>query len=228
MTKFFKLLFISLVAIFTFNHTIYAQDIKLNTHTGYVFNDRFDSRFDDFNFYNGKIKGGLQWGGSIEVMANEDYGIELTYLRQKTSVPLTYYYYGRQFQNFNAGINYILLGSNRYIDVDSKMVKPYVGAQAGLMVVHWSNPYSVNPEDVYNGSGDITKFAWGAKMGTELWFSDRVGLKLQAQLLSAVQSIGGSFYFGTGGSGAGLSANSSIFQFGLNGGLTFNLSTDKK
>lgn len=209
-------------------YTIQAQDLKINTQAGYVFDDRFDSRYDDFNFYYGKLKGGFQWGGGLEYMVDEDYGIEVSYIRQKTTVPLNYYYYGRQFQNFNAGINYILLGSNRYIDLDSKMVKPFVGFQAGLFVAHWSNPYSSNPDNVYNGSGNITKFAWSAKMGTELWFSDAVGLKLQAQLLSAVQSFGGGFYFGTGGTGAGLSANSSIFQFGLGGGLTFKLATDKK
>lgn len=205
-----------------------AQELKLNTQAGYVFDNRFDSRYDDFNFYYGKIKGGFQFGGGLECMVNEDYGIELSYIRQKTTVPLNYYYYGRQFQNFNAGINYIILGTNRYIDVDSKMVKPFAGAQAGLAVLHWSNPYSNNPDAVYNGSGNITKFAWGAKLGTELWMNEIIGLRLQAQVLSAVQSFGGGFYFGTGGSGAGLSANSSIFQFGLSGGLTIQLTSDSK
>jgi len=42
-------------------------------------------------------------------------------------------------------------------------------------------------------------------------------------LLSAVQSLGGSFYFGTGGSGAGVSAYSTMYQWGLGGGLTLKL-----
>jgi hypothetical protein len=46
---------------------------------------------------------------------------------------------------------------------------------------------------------------------------------LQAQLLSAVQSVGGGFFFGTGGSGAAVTANSSMYQFELGGGLVFKM-----
>jgi hypothetical protein len=39
--------------------------------------------------------------------------------------------------------------------------------------------------------------------------------------MSAVQSAGGGLYFGTGGGGAGVSTYSSMYQFGLGGGLAF-------
>lgn len=223
-----KNIFLSAFVLFFFSLSAGAQDLKFNTQAGFVFDDRFDSRFDAFNYYNGRLNGGFQWGAGLEYLVNDDYGVEINYIRQSTKVPLNYYYYGPKFQNFDANLNYVLIGTNRYFDVDSKMIKPFFGAQVGLVVVNWSNPYSISPDNHYNGSGNITKFAWGAKTGTEVWFTDAIGLKLQAQLLSAVQSVGGGFYFGTGGSGAGLSANSSIFQFGLGGGLTFKLSQDKK
>ena len=37
------------------------------------------------------------------------------------------------------------------------------------------------------------------------------------------QGFGGGAYFGTGGAGFALSSYSSIYQFGLGGGLTFKL-----
>lgn len=49
------------------------------------------------------------------------------------------------------------------------------------------------------------------------------GIRLQAQLLSPVQAAGGGFYFGTGGSGIGVSTYSSIYQFNLGGSLVFRL-----
>jgi hypothetical protein len=78
-----------------------------------------------------------------------------------------------------------------------------------------------NPEN--GNSSSATKFAWGLRLGANIWATEKVGVKLQAQLFSAVQSAGGGFYFGTGGSGVGLSTYSTIYQFGLGGGLTFKL-----
>jgi hypothetical protein len=50
-----------------------------------------------------------------------------------------------------------------------------------------------------------------------------VGVKLQAQLLSITQSVGGGVFFGTGGASAGISSYSSVYQFSLGGGLVFEL-----
>jgi hypothetical protein len=78
-----------------------------------------------------------------------------------------------------------------------------------------------NPE---TGRSDTkTKFAWGAKLGLNIWASDNVGIKMQAGLLSAVQAAGGGFYFGTGGGGAGISTYSTFYQFNIGGGLTFRM-----
>ena len=64
---------------------------------------------------------------------------------------------------------------------------------------------------------------WGVHAGANIWASDKIAIKIQGQLLSAVQAVGGSLYFGTGGAGAGVSTYSSMLQFGIGGGLTYNL-----
>ena len=70
-----------------------------------------------------------------------------------------------------------------------------------------------NPDN--GNTKNVTKFSWGLKAGAILWASETVGLKLQAQLLSAVQAVGGGFYFGGYGlvcceaaTGPSLAANS--------------------
>ena len=78
-----------------------------------------------------------------------------------------------------------------------------------------------NPET--GDFGSATKFAWGLRLGSNIWVSEKIGLKIQAQLLSATQSMGGGLYFGTGGAGAGVSTYSSYYQFNLGGGLVFKL-----
>ena len=72
-----------------------------------------------------------------------------------------------------------------------------------------------------------TKFAWGLRLGANIWASEKMAIKLQGQLMSAVQGAGGGLYFGTGGAGVGVSTYSSMLQFGLGGGITFALGGSK-
>ena len=69
----------------------------------------------------------------------------------------------------------------------------------------------------------MTKFAWGIRGGVNVWATEKVGIKLQAHLLSAVQSMGGGLTIGTGGVGVGATSYSSMYQFTLGGGLAFKL-----
>jgi hypothetical protein len=48
----------------------------------YVFDDKFDSYYSSSDYYNGKFKGGLQWGVGLEYMPTPMNGIELLYLNQ--------------------------------------------------------------------------------------------------------------------------------------------------
>jgi hypothetical protein len=82
----------------------------------------------------------------------------------------------------------------------------------------------INTENRANGkTANSTNFAWQLRGGGNIWVSEKVAIKLNAQLQSAVQSVGGGFYIGTGGTGAGVSSYSSLLQFGLGGGVVFKL-----
>jgi opacity protein-like surface antigen len=195
-----------------------AQHIRLNGYTSYVFDDKVDGYYDANNNYAGTIKGGFLWGAGIEFSPRPFYGIELSYLRQDSHLPdFTYYDGGRKrTTNLKFANNWIMIGGLRYFPTHSERVEPYVGGQLGIALINTDNPL--------NGvSNSYTKFAWGFKGGANIWLTDKVALKLQAQLLSAVQALGGGFYLGTGGAGVGVSSYSSLLQFNLGGGLSFKL-----
>lgn len=184
---------------------------RINALAGFVFDDSFDSYYDANSYYDGRLKGGFQWGVGTEYMIRELYGVELLYLRQDTEAPVTYFQNGVKDTNFDLGINYILLSGNRYFKLNSPLT-PYAGIMVGVGIIDIDNPD--------NGrSSNATKFSWGVKGGTNINVSPRFAFKLQAQLLSAVQGAGGGVYFGTGGLSTGLSTYSSILQFGFNGGI---------
>lgn len=192
-------------------------DIRLNGYAGYVFDDAVDSYYDANNFYNGKILGNFMWGVGIESKINRATGVELSYLREDTKAPMRYLGGSGLAKNkdFNIGINYIMLGVNRYFGANPK-VEPYIGPMLGMAIVSIKNP---DP----GGNSSITKFAWGLKTGANIWATPKVALKLQMQLISVTQGFGGGAYFGTGGVGVGLQSYSSVLQFGLGGGLAFKL-----
>ncbi len=195
-----------------------AQKARLNIYAGYAFDDQFDSYYDAYNYYDGTIEGSLQWGAGFEYMLHHATGVELVYLRQDTKAPTRYLtdnYNGTvQFADFDMAINYILVSGNRHFGKPDGRVDGFAGLMMGMVVADVEIPST-------GSSASTTKFAWGLKGGANIWITDNIGIKLMAQMVSATQSMGGSVYFGTGGTGAGLSSYSSIYQFTLGGGLAF-------
>lgn len=196
----------------------FEPHLRINGYTFYAFDDKVDSYYSSTDYYRGTIKGGFQWGGGLEYMMIPDQGIELSYLRLDSKAPMEYYNRNSdrvEYTEFDVATNYILIGGNRYFGMNPK-VEPYGGLQAGMAIFNVTNPDS-------GRSGNSTKFAWGAKLGLNIWATDKVGLKVQTGLVSAVQAAGGGFYFGTGGAGVGVSTYSTFYQFYIGGGLTFSM-----
>ena len=215
--------FLTIVVLILFGHQQaksqnYPTDgVLLKGYGLYVFDDRFDARFDFNRYYEGKIKGGLQWGLGLEYRPNSEVGIELLYLRQDTNAPTSYLIgLEPEFTDFDLGVNYIMLGGLRHAQLGAGNVEGFGGLMGGAMIAKATNPATGNDDTA-------TKFAWGVKGGLTFWASERAGLMIQAQLLSVVEGIGGGFYFGTGGPGAGVSTYSTMYQFGLGGGVVFKL-----
>jgi hypothetical protein len=197
----------------------YSQGVRLNIYGNYVFDDKIDSYYSNTNYYNGKIKGGFLWGGGVEYRVHEQYGVELMYLRLDSKASMEYYDIGQnniQQKNIDLGINYIMVGGARSARAHGSKTEGYGGFLLGMAIIDTKDPEK-------GVSSSATKFAWGARLGANIWGSEKVGIKLQAQLLSVPQGAGGGLYFGTGGSGAAVSTYSTMLQFVLGGGLTFRL-----
>jgi hypothetical protein len=192
----------------------FGQNARLNFYSSYVFDDSFETYNSSTNYYSGKVKGGYQWGAGVEFKVKDDYGVELLYFRQDTKANTAYYNLAQVERQIDLGVNYALVGFNKYIQKDK--LEPFGGLLLGAMFASDKNP---QPSE----ESSITKFALGFRLGTNIWASDRVAIKLQAQLLTSVQGLGGGIYFGTGGAGTGVSTYSTITQMCLGGGLTFKL-----
>ncbi|HRI86424.1 MAG TPA: hypothetical protein PK536_13355 [Ignavibacteria bacterium] len=215
---FTAVLFLGLVNILS------AQSYKINLYSGYTFEDNIEAVTSNNNYFKGTINSGYQWGAGFEYILKPTYGIELAYFRQDTDFPVNFSTNNNitdTNRTFGLGMNFIMLAGNKYIPIPGSILTPYGGLMVGMSIMN-------NKDPLPGAETSITNFAWGGRAGVFLNFSNNVGLKLHAQLLSAVQSFGGGLYLGTGGVGAGLDTESSMYQFGMGGALVFQFGAKPK
>ncbi|MGL6268274.1 MAG: outer membrane protein, partial [Chitinophagaceae bacterium] len=156
-----------------------------------------------------------------EFMVRPDMGVELSYYRMDTEAPINYVNVNPipKFTTFNVDLNWIMLGGVKYFKANPK-IEPYGGFMLGAGIVNANNPD--------NGiSQNSTEFAWGLKGGVNIWATEKIGLKLQTNLMSMVQAVGGGLFLGSGGASVGVSAFSTLLQFSLGGGLVIKLGGDE-
>jgi hypothetical protein len=207
-----------ILSVFVFSvlfSSAYAQEKRINLYGAYVFDDEV-SAYDSYNYgFGGKIKGGFQYGAGLEFISHKDIGFELLWIGQTTQGQLNYYnsyYVGGTPLTLDLNLNFAMLGINRYMRNPDSKVETFAGIMLGCLFE------SAKYQDF---SQSAEKFSWGLRLGANIWASEKIAVKLQAQILSAVQAAGGSVYFGTGGTGAGVSTYSSMLQCSLGGGLTY-------
>lgn len=218
---YFYLLFALLITVITNNAD--AQNVRLNLYSAYNLDDEIDAVTNNNNYFNGTIKAGYQWGVGIEYIVKPTYGVELLYHRMDTDVDVNYTSGNitDTSQTFGLGSNFIMLAGNKYFPIPKSVVSLYTSLMVGMSIME-------NKDPLPSAESSVTNFAWGGRAGANFMFSKNVGLKLHAQLMSAVQSVGGGFYLGTGGVGAGLDSESSMYQFGFGGALVIQFGGSSK
>jgi hypothetical protein len=216
----------SWIIIFTFLISAslsFAGEKRFNLYGGYVLDDKFDSYYDPYNYFNGKIKGGFQYGAGVEFFLPPFNGAEITYIGQHTTAPTYYYPSGTNTPSeerkkiLDLNFNYVLGGFTRYFLKEGKKLEPYGSLMLGALFANANDPESGEDRN-------SVKFSWALRAGTNLMVSDKLGFKFQAMLLSTVQTAGGTLYFGSGGYSPGTTTASSMLQLSFSGGLVYKLS----
>jgi hypothetical protein len=195
-----------LIAVSSFGQT----SVELIPTAGYT----FPARTDFYNTY-GRINGGLNLGGSVKFNLNSDFGIEFLYNHMNTQSGLYQYGSGGKLAGGDLAFDYIMVGAVQSFKIPNSTVRPFIGGFLGAAVL--------TPGASTTAYSSDTRFAVGFQLGTNIYFTPRIGLQLKAQLLSPVDASGSGYYFGNIGPGAGISTYSDLYQFSLNAGLIIGL-----
>jgi hypothetical protein len=207
--KKYMLLFAALVCI---SFSMKAQKtVEVTPFGGYVFPGTMYS--DNGEVY---LNGNAQYGGIISIGVSRVVDVDLLYNRSDTKADLSSYYtllgYDSQVP---LSINYMHVGFTKNFRVNP-MISPFIGFNLGACLFYPKEDNGVKYQDAWF-------FSMGMNGGAKVYFSKRVGLRLQAQLLMPVQGSGFSMFVGTGGASGGVSVYSTLVQFGFTGGLIFRL-----
>ncbi|SMD45224.1 Outer membrane protein beta-barrel domain-containing protein [Aquiflexum balticum DSM 16537] len=184
-----------------------AQGVEITPFTGYTFQA-------GFNISGGRafLRDGQTWGGMMGFSLNEATEVELGYSYMGTSAVAR----SNSLQeniDIPAQVHYATIGANRLFPTSDKMTF-FAGGKLGTGTVAF-------PDGEYR---NITKFAVGFQGGMKYYASDRVGIRLQANLMMPIVGVGTSLWWSPGsGTAVGLSGWSPIAQFGFTGGLVFRL-----
>lgn len=180
-----------------------AQKVEITPQFGYQVGAKY-------NYYGGyvKLKGSEQYGLTFGINATEDITVEFMWAQQNSEVSVKdFQFYPRETDLTDVVVNHYQIGAIHMFGYSD--ARPFVGLSAG-----WS---TFSPDlDRYDGT---TTFTLGLTGGLKYFFTDRVGIRIQSQLLMPV-SWGG-VYVGSGG--GGVTAGGSILQLNFSGGLIIGL-----
>ena len=198
-----KHIFIVMAISLALAHSISAQKVEITPHYGYQVGAKY-------NYYGGyiKLKSSDQYGLTFGINASDDITLEFMWAQQNSSVRIKdFQFYPSETELTDVVVNHYQLGAIHMFGYNE--ARPFIGLSAG-----WS---TFNPDiDLYDGT---TTFTLGISGGLKYFFSNRIGIRIQSQLLMPV-SWGG-VYIGSGG--GGVTAGGSILQLNFSGGLIVGL-----
>ena len=202
-----KIILVLTVALFL-PFVMKAQTVEVTPFGGYVFPGTMQGDYGDI-----RIRDNAQYGGMISIAVSRVMDVDLIYNRSDTKAEVTYFnpVNNIKYLEVPLSINYMHIGFTKNFRINPT-VSPFFGLNLGACLF--------SPKEKY---ADAWFFSMGINAGAKVYFSKRVGLRLQAQGMMPVQGTAFSMFVGTGGSGGSVSVYSTLFQFGFTGGLIFRL-----
>jgi hypothetical protein len=115
--------------------------------------------------------------------------------------------------NTETGVHYATIGYNRLFPTSEK-VQIFTGLKVGSGTLDARN----------NDFNSITRFTAGIQAGVKYFISEKVGIRVQTNLMMPITNVGASLWWSSGGGPqVGVSSFSSIVQFGFTGGLVIRI-----
>ena len=203
MKKSFLLALFSTATIF-----VSAQVIEVTPLFGYTVSGKVDAYYGTYD-----VKDDIMYGGLLGVQITDNSYVELSYRRNDPQLNITSLADGNSIRDI--GIEQYMVGYLHEF-LDGK-IKPFAVGNIGL--------------SRYFGKAKNTDRYWFLApdfgVGAKMFFSDRIGIRLQTDLIMPLEFSGSGIFCGIGTGGSGCSAdivfNVPIVHWNLTAGLIIRL-----
>jgi len=192
------------------NHSLAQLSFEITPSYGYLISTNVRTTEGDL-----VIKDLPDYGLTLDIGHSNIQGakLQLMYNRQDTRMELKEYPSGARKELFDMIIEYWQIGVVREVPMQSKKFTPY--GVVGLGAANFNPVGSMWTNEWF--------FAAHFGGGVKMFFSDAVGIRLQARALFPFSFSGGSLWCGTGGCSIGMGSYSSIMQFDFTAGIIIAL-----
>ncbi len=203
--------FIKLVVVVLFltsaNNSFSQATIDLSPFYGWQMNGRI-------KFYEGELKtdDNPLFGVTMDVLLAPGMGLRFLYSRTETTSYFKSYGSGFIDNSYNIVNEYYQIGSIK--SIVNGNIEPFGAFTLGAARFH--------PLDAVQ-TDDVWRFSITAGLGVKIFFTEKIGLKLQGDFMMPMYFQGVGFYFGGGGSGLTVNGSVPLLQGNFNAGLVFRL-----
>jgi opacity protein-like surface antigen len=208
-------LLIFVITLFVYHPDVSAQKLEITPFYGYMFAGKVTGYYGDLN-----IRDDGMYGLILDISVNPEMQLELYYSRTDTRVDFVEYR-GPTYRLTDASVNYFQIGVLRPAKKMDNIIIYGTGSLGATLFSPSGESYNETPEDYYYEDWWLFSLTLGG--GAKIFFSEKIGLRLEGRLMMPITWAGGGFMVGTGGSGFYLGGGSAILQGSLMAGLTFKL-----
>ena len=181
-----------------------AQQIEITPFAGYMWGG-------DLRVYTGEIRGsdGLNFGLALDYTLNPGTQLEGFWLLQSGTMNFKEYgVYEDEDHLFDANTNYIHLGVLQEMGQGATF-RPFGTLGLGTTIFNPKDP------DLYTN----WRFSLSVGLGAKIYFTDRIGFRLQSRFLMPMYNSGAGVWCGTRGCSYGIAATTIVAQADVTGGI---------
>jgi opacity protein-like surface antigen len=214
-SKFKQIVLLFILLLIVFQPNISAQKLEVTPFYGYMFAGKATGYYGDLNFRDTGM-----YGVMVDINVQRGMQVELYYGRTDTRVDYVEFR-GPTYKLTDVSINYFQLGFLREVKKMDNISMYGIASLGASLFSPTGESYDETPDKYY--FEDWWLFSITAGGGAKIWFSERVGLRLEGRIMMPITWAGGGFMVGTGGSGFYLGGGSAILQASITAGLMIAL-----
>ena len=190
-----------LVTALSLNYNLFSQNIEVFANGGYQFKDKLKGTDGYIQF-----DGGATYGLAVDFISAGKFELELNYQGVQNGYSVNDYYYSAYGNDISQNF-FMMAGLFDFKKSDKLVAYASIGLGACWFNVKEATGFS------------IWRFSTSFGAGIKYYANDKIGFRLQTQLMAPIMKTNSSMY----GESFGLKQNSALLQLAITAGIVYRI-----